>query len=386
MPWHGVSPMDLRRLFVRAHALGDVSMTELCEHFGISRKTGYKWVERVEHGGLVALADQSRRPHHSPRATDPVVVEALCAARRRHPTWGARKLLVHLRRRHPRGPWPAPSTAAGLLHARGLVRTPRRRRRAHAPTVVLAPATGPNDVWTTDFKGEFRLGDRAYCYPLTLRDLHSRFVLRCDALPEKSGRLVQPCFLRAFREYGLPTRIRSDNGGPFAAPGLTRLSHLSVWWLRLGIRPERITPGHPEQNGAHEQFHRVLKATTARPPAAHRAAQQRRFRRFRGEYNTERPHEALQDQTPASVYRPSPRPFPERLPPVEYPGHWEVRRVARTGQVSWDGAPLFLTEVLGGEHVAFEEVDDGLWMLHFATIRLARFEARTRTLTPVPYA
>jgi transposase InsO family protein len=378
--------MDLRRLFVRAHALGDVSMTELCEHFGVSRKTGYKWVARVEQGGLVALADQSRRPHQSPRATAPVLIEALCAARRRHPTWGARKLLAYLRRHHPCWPWPAPSTGSALLKAHGLVRAPRGRRRGHASPSPVVPATAPNEVWTTDFKGEFRLGDRAYCYPLTLRDLHSRFVLRCDALPEKSGRLVQPCFLRAFREYGLPTRIRSDNGGPFAAPGLTRLSHLSVWWVRLGIRPERIAPGHPEQNGAHEQFHRVLKAETARPPAAHRAAQQRRFRRFCQEYNTARPHEALQDQTPARVYRPSPRPFPERLPPVEYPGHWEVRRVARTGQVSWDGAPVFLTEVLGGEHVAFEEVDDGLWMLHFATIRLARFEARTRTLTPVPYA
>lgn len=250
----------------------------------------------------------------------------------------------------------------------------------------MAPATAPNEVWTTDFKGEFRLGDGAYCYPLTLRDLYSRVVLGCEALPEKSDRRARPCFERAFREYGLPARMRSDNGGPFAAPGLTRLSHLSVWWLRLGIQPERIALGHPEQNGAHEQFHRVLKAETARPPAAHLAAQQRRFRHFCGEYNTERPHEALGDATPASCYAASPRPYPSRLPPLEYPGHWEVRRVASTGQVSWAGGPLYLTEVLGGEHVAFEEVDDGLWMLHFATIRLARFDARTRTLTPVPYA
>lgn len=386
MPWHGVSPMDLRRLFVRAHTVGSGSMTELCEHFGISRKTGYKWVERAAHGGLAALVDQSRRPQQSPRATAPALIDALCAARRRHPTWGARKLLARLRREHPHARWPAPSTAAALLQGRGLVRTARRRRRGHAPSAPVTVATQANEVWTTDFKGEFRLGDRTYCYPLTLRDLHSRVVLRCDALPEKSGRRVRPCFERAFRDYGLPARIRSDNGGPFAAPGLTRLSHLSVWWLRLGIYPERITPGHPEQNGAHEQFHRVLKAETARPPAAHRAAQQRRFRRFCQEYNTARPHEALQDQTPASVYTPSPRPFPDRLPPLEYPGHWEVRRVARTGQVSWAGHPVYLTEVLGGEDVAFEEVDDGVWLLHFATIRLARFEARTRTLTPVPYA
>ena len=386
MPWQGVSPVDLRRLFARAYVAGGLSMTELCEHYGISRKTGYKWAARFEHTGRDGLVDHSRRPHHSPRATAAAVTHALCDARRRHPTWGARKLLAGLRRKRPTWPWPAPSTGSALLKAHGLVRTPRCRRRGHASPSPLAPATAPNEVWTTDFKGEFRLGDGAYCYPLTLRDLYSRVVLGCEALPEKSDRRARPCFERAFREYGLPTRMRSDNGGPFAAPGLTRLSHLSVWWLRLGIQPERIALGHPEQNGAHEQFHRVLKAETARPPAAHLAAQQRRFRHFCGEYNTERPHEALGDATPASYYAASPRPYPTRLPPLEYPGHWEVRRVASTGQVSWAGGPLYLTEVLGGEHVAFEEVDDGLWMLHFATIRLARFDARTRTLTPVPYA
>jgi len=386
MPWPGVSPVDLRRLFARAYAAGGLSMTELCEHYGISRKTGYKWIGRVEHGGLDALADRSRRPRHSPRATDPVVVTALCDERRRHPTWSARKLLVRLRRAYPAWRWPARSTGCALLQAHGLIRLSRRRRRGHAPPTPLAPVTAPNDTWTTDFKGEFRLGDGTTCYPLTLRDLYSRQVLRCDALPEKSDRCARPCFERAFREYGLPIRMRSDNGGPFAAPGLTRLSHLSVWWLRLGIQLERIALGHPEQNGAHEQFHRVLKAETARPPAARLAAQQQRFRRFCTEYNTERPHEALADQPPASRYTPSPRPCPTRVAPLEYPGHWEVRRVATTGQVSWAGHPLFLTEVLGGEDVAFEEVDDGLWLLHFATIRLARFEARTRTLTPLPYA
>jgi putative transposase len=249
----------------------------------------------------------------------------------------------------------------------------------------LAPITRPNEVWTTDFKGEFRMGDSRYCYPLTLRDGFSRYVLRCDALAAKRTDGVRQRFQRAFAEYGLPDRIRSDNGGPFAAPGLTRLSHLSVWWVRLGIVPERIALGHPEQNGSHEQFHRVLKAETTRPPAPNLAAQQQRFRRFCTEYNELRPHEALHDEPPASCYRPSTRPLPPRLPTIAYPGHVEVRRVSSCGTVSWRDRALYLTEVLAGEHVGFEEIDDGIWMLTFATIRLARFDERARTLTAVAH-
>jgi hypothetical protein len=241
-------------------------------------------------------------------------------------------------------------------------------------------------VWTTDFKGEFRTGDGVYCYPLTLRDGFSRYVLRCDALVTKRSDVVRQRFERAFAEYGLPQRIRSDNGEPFAGIGLTRLSRLAVWWIRLGIAPERIALGHPEQNGSHEQFHRVLKAETTRPPAATCAAQQRRFRRFCVEYNQERPHEALQDHPPASCYRPAVRTLPRRLPALDYPGHLEVRRVSSGGVVSWRGGPVFLSEVLNGEDVAFEEVADGIWMLYFAAVRLARFDERTRTLTAMHHA
>jgi transposase InsO family protein len=249
----------------------------------------------------------------------------------------------------------------------------------------LAPITRPNEVWTTDFKGEFRTGDGVYCYPLTLRDGFSRYVLRCDALVSKGTPDVRRRFERAFAEYGLPDRIRSDNGGPFAAPGLTRLSRLSVWWVRLGIVPERIAPGHPEQNGSHEQFHRVLKAETARPPAPTLSAQQRRFQRFCQEYNAVRPHEALADERPAHCYRPSPRRLPTQLPSISYPGHYEVRRVSSCGTVSWRNRPLYLTEVLAGEDVGFEEVDDAIWLVTFATIRLARFDERTGTLTAIAH-
>lgn len=385
MPWRGVSVVELRREFTRAYGLGLFSMTELCEQYGISRKTGYKWVERFERTGPSALADRSRRPHRSPRATDPAIVEALCEARRRHPTWSARKLIAVLRRHHPDVDWPARSTGCALLKARGLVRARRRRERPRPPASPLRPATQPNDVWTADFKGEFRTGDGRYCYPLTVRDAFSRYVLRCDALDTKAGAAVRDRFERAFRDFGLPARIRTDNGAPFAANGLARLSRLSIWWIRLGIHPERIALGHPEQNGSHEQFHRVLKADTARPPAPTHRAQQQRFRRFCVEYNEVRPHEALQDRPPASCYTPSPRPFPARVPPVDYPGHMEVRRVSSGGQVSWGGRAVFLTEVLEGEYVAFDEVDDGVWMLYFAAVPLARFDDRTWSLDAVPH-
>jgi putative transposase len=384
MPWRETSPMQERLEFVREYESGLFTMTELAAQYGVSRKTGYKWVERHATSGALGVCDQSRRPHESPQATDPELVEALLAVRRRHPRWGPKKLLAVARRRDPEAAWPARSTVAGLLKRRGLSVPPRRRSRGpKASGPPLAPATRANEMWTTDFKGEFLTGDGVYCYPLTLRDGFSRFVLRCDGLLGRTSEATRRRFERAFAAYGLPDRIRSDNGGPFASPGLAGLSMLSVWWLRLGIDLERITPGHPEQNGSHEQFHRVLKAETARPPAPNCSAQQQRFRRFVREYNEDRPHEALADQPPASCYTPSPRPLPSRLPPLDYPGHTEKRLVSSNGCVSWNGAPLFVATPLAGEYVAFEEVDDGLWTLRFATAALARYDERHRTIHPI---
>jgi len=358
-------------------------MTELCADYQISRKTGYKWVERYDSGGVLGLQDQSRRPDHSPNATAPDVVDALVGLRRRHPRWGAKKLLAVAAREDRQTAWPSRSTVCDLLKAQGLV-APRSHRHPHARVPSpRAPLTAVNQTWTTDFKGQFRTGDSVYCYPLTLRDGFSRFVLRCQALAGPTYEATRPQFERAFAEYGLPDGIRSDNGGPFASSGLRGLSRLSVWWLRLGIRLERIAPGHPEQNGSHEQFHAVLKAETARPPAANARAQQRRFTRFCAEYNEDRPHEALGDQTPASCYHPSPRSLPTRVSPVEYPGHWEIRRVSPIGQVSWGGQVLFLSGALAGEDVAFEEVEEGLWTVHFATLALARYDARQRRIQPI---
>lgn len=384
MPWREMSPMDQRLEFIREYETGLFTMTELVAQYGISRKTAYKWLDRYAAGGMLALCDRSRRPQTSPHATPDEAIAAIVALRRRHPRWGARKLLAVLGRRRPDVAWPARSTVCDLLKARGLVEPDRRRARQPPTTPVpLAPAAGPNEVWTTDFKGEFRTGDGQYCYPLTLRDSFSRFVLRCDALLGRTTVATRRRFERAFADYGLPARIRSDNGGPFASPGLGGLSQLSVWWMRLGIVLERIAPGHPEQNGSHEQFHAVLKAHTARPPAATAQAQQRRFLAFCAEYNDERPHEALGDDTPAMHYRPSARPMPRRVPPLDYPGHTEVRLVSSNGCLSWNGEPLFLATALAGEYVAFEEIDDDLWTIRFADVVLGRLDGRHRRVHPM---
>lgn len=383
MPWQERSPMDLRLQFVRDWQVGCYTMTELCADYSISRKTGYKWLERHDTSGRAGLEDRSRRPHHNPRATAKELVAELIALRERHPRWGATKLLTVAARERPTAAWPGRTTVCDLLKAHGLVTARRRARRLAGPALPLAPVTAPNHTWTVDFKGGFLTGDARYCYPLTLRDAFSRFVLRCDALLGCTYEATRRRFEQAFAAYGLPDRIRSDNGVPFASPGLGRLSRLSVWWMRLGIVPERIALGRPDQNGSHEQFHSVLKAETACPAAGDARAQQRRFAHFCHEYNYERPHQALHNAVPADRYTSSPRPLPVHLAPVAYPGHVEVRRVSCIGQVSWQGRPVFLSLALVGEDVAFEEVADGLWTLRFGVTAIARYDMRQRKLLPI---
>jgi putative transposase len=384
MPWQELSPMSLRMRFITDWQSGCWTMTELCADYQISRKTGYKWVARFEASGPRGLHDRPRRPQHSPQATDPALVAELVRLRKRHPRWGATPLLTLARGRDAAAAWPSRSTVCDLLKAHGLVE-PRRRRHRHVRVTAspFAPVTRANELWTTDFKGEFRTRDGVYCYPLTLRDAFSRFVLRCDALRDTSYAATRRRFERAFADYGLPDRIRSDNGGPFAGIGLGGLSRLSVWWLRLGIHLERIDPGHPEQNGSHEQFHSVLKAATTRPPAVHLVAQQRRFTRFCDEYNHVRPHQALHNHPPSRYYGTSTRSLPRRLPSIDYPGHVEVRRVGSNGCVVWKSRRLFVAFPLAGEDLAFEEVADRLWSVRFAHVVLARFDERAQRLQPV---
>ena len=372
--------MDQRLQFVAEYLTGVYSMTELAAAYGVSRRIGYYWVGRYERDGHLEAA--SRRPHTSPRATPAAVVERIAAARRAHPSWGAGKLRAWLRRQDSRLAWPCRDTIHEVLRRHGLVRQRVRRRPTLHPPVHLTTPTQPNRLWTTDYKGEFRTGNGAWCYPFTLRDGWTRYVLRCTALSAHTRAVTQPEFVRAFRLFGLPDRIRSDNGPPFGAPGLGRLSRLAVWWLRLGIVPERITPRHPEQNGSHEQFHAVLKRDTTRPPAASARAQQRRFTAFITEYNEERPHDALGGVPPATLYHASARAYPERLPALESPAAWDIRRVSPAGSISWRGRFVFLTEVLAGHDVAFEPLDDGLWLVRFATLPLARFDERRRLLLP----
>jgi transposase InsO family protein len=357
-------------------------MSELCERRHISRKTGYKWIARYGADPVEGLRDRSRRPHTCPHAIRPDVRAAIVAARRRRRHRGADLILRQLHRQHPDWPLPAVSTVYRLFHGAELM-GPRRRRVAPHPGRPQRLIALPNDVWTLDFKGQFRTRDGRWCYPLTLLDGASRFLLACQALTRPDHAHTQEVLRRAFATYGLPTAIRSDNGPPFATTGLARLSRLAVWWIRLGIVPELIEPGAPQQNGRHERFHRTLKAETTRPPAPRLTSQQRRFTRFRHYYNHERPHEALGLAVPADRYIGSPRALPARLPPIEYAGDAHVRRVDANGHIQWHQRMLHISLVLAGEPVALVEIDDGVCDLYFCHVRLARFDQRRWRLTPV---
>ena len=376
MPWSVSTPMTQRRDFVEDAVRGLYSMTELCARYGISRRIGYKWLERYQRDGRTGLADRSRRPHHSPHQLEPELTVLLLATRRTHPTWGPRKILAYLTRRHERGHWPAPSTVGMLFTAHGLVRARRRRRPLGHPGRPTTPMAAPNAVWTADFKGDFATRDGVRCYPLTVVDGFSRYLLACRALPGQTYAATEPVFERLFHEFGLPERIRTDNGVPFATVALCRLSELSVWWLKLGIQPELIEPAHPEQNGRHERLHRTLKAETTKPPAQTAQGQQRRFRTFQQEFNEERPHEALDGDPPASWYHRSSRRYPLQLQEPEYPSHFEVRYVSRNGGVRWRNRWVNVSHVLAEEYVGLEEVEDGVWSVYFGPVLLGRFSER----------
>lgn len=370
--------MDQRLQFITDHQRGLYAMTELCARNGISRKTGYKWLARYAEGGAAALAERSHAPHVCPHKIDDALAALLLATRRTHPTWGPAKLVQYLAPRHGRiSTWPAVSTVADLLKRHQLVAHRRRRRPIVHPGTVPICTTAPNDLWTADFKGQFRTRDGIYCYPLTIADQHTRYLLRVHGLLTTRGASVRPVFERAFCEFGLPLAIRTDNGVPFANTGLHGLTQLNVWWLRLGIQHQRIRPASPQENGAHERMHRTLKAETTRPPAADLARQQRAFTAFRHEYNEERPHAALGGDPPAARYIASPRAYPATLPVLEYPGHFVVKRVTHAGTIRFRHKLLFLANALKEHRIGLEESDDGIWSLYFGLVLLGKIDERT---------
>jgi putative transposase len=352
-----------------------LSVTELCDLYGISRKTAYKWIDRYLRQGPAGLEERRRRPHSSPHRTADEITHALLEARRRHPSWGGKKLLILVHKRHPHWDLPHRSTVCDILSRNGMVPKKRKRRRIGHPGKPTSSILAPNDLWSADFKGQFKTGDGRYCYPLTVTDSFSRYLLGCQGLHSTSVDEAKPVFTRLFQEYGLPKRIRTDNGVPFATTTLARLSRLSAWWVRLGVMPEFIEPGKPQQNGRHERMHLTLKDETTRPPARSLAAQQRKFNRFVDEFNNERPHEALDQQTPAACYQRSTREMPSKLKPFVYPDRFEVRYVSGNGGIRWKKhAWVNVSTVCIGEYVGLEEIDNGLWTVYFGPLKPGRLD------------
>ena len=370
--------MTQRLQFISDHQRGLYSMAELCARNQISRKTGYKWLLRYAAEGPPGLVERSHSPHVCPHRIADEMATLLLDVRKLHPSWGPKKLVHYLARRHREvRVWPAISTVADLLKRHGVVRPRRRHSSSVHPGTVPIHTTAPNDLWTADFKGQFLTRNGIYCYPLTIADQETRYLLRVHALLNTRTTSALPVFERAFREYGLPLAIRTDNGVPFASTGLHGLTRLNVWWLRLGIQHQRIRPASPQENGAHERMHRTLKAETTRPPEADLARQQRRFNTFRREYNEDRPHEALAGDPPGAHYEPSHRPYPNTLPPLESPGHFLVKHVSQVGTIRLKYNLVVLGRALNGQHVGLEETDDGIWSVYLGPLLLGKLEEAT---------
>lgn len=371
MPWEESNREMQRMKFIQELADSSESMAEICRRFGISRQTGYVWKRRFEEDGPSALVDRPSYARAHPNGINAALEDKVVEIRKAHPTWGPKKIRAILLREPEAGGVPAASTIGNVLKRRGLIAAKKRRIRAPPLKTRLSEYNGPNSVWCIDHKGDFPLDRETRCYPLTMIDGHSRYLLKLEALLSTSEQDARPHIERAFREYGLPLCIRSDSGTPFAsssAPG--RLSRLSVWWVKLGIRPERIAPGHPEQNGRLERFHLTLEEAI---PKVDRtlAEQQRLFDGHRGEYNHVRPHEALDQRVPASAYETSWRAYPAVVGSPEYANDTDVRRVNLRGEVKWKGHRIHLTELLKGEPVFFTDVGDEKWEITFGPIFLA---------------
>jgi transposase InsO family protein len=383
MCWRASGVVDQRRKFVREYESDEWTMAELCRVYEISRESGYKWLKRSRSEGEQGLQDRSRAAGRHPNQTAAEIEQQVLQLRRQHATWGARKLLFVLRGRHPSLTWPAASTMGEILKREGLT-VPRRKRRKTPPyTQPFHHATEPNQVWCADFKGWFRTLDGQRIDPLTISDAASRYLLRCQVVEKADTQRVRAIFEAAFREHGLPVAVRTDNGPPFASRAIAGLSPLAVYFMKLDIVPERIAPGHPEQNGRHERIHRTLKAETAKPPAAHARGQQKAFDHFKRIYNEQRPHQALDMKTPACCYTPSAREYPLRLPQPEYDSGMQVRKVGPCGTFGWKGEKIFISETLTNEPIGLEPIEDDLWLVHFAAFPIALFDSCRLGIQPL---
>lgn len=377
MPWKETSVMDQKVQLISDWLESAYNIAVLSKIYGVSRPTVYKWIRRYKASGIEGLRDLSRAPLQHPNATSTEIIEIIKETKLKRQRWGPKKILFWLNGQYPEKEWPAASTVGEILKREGLVRKRNRRNRTPAYTEPFKECNESNQVWSADYKGRFRTKDQRYCYPLTITDNHSRYLLECRGLQSQSFVETQPWFEWVFRKYGLPDAIRTDNGVPFASVGVGGLSRLSVWFIKLGIIPERIDPGCPAQNGRHERMHRTLKADATKPPGDDLLEQQEMFERFKYEYNYERPHEALGQQSPSSVYTPSPRAYPEKIPKIEYDEDMEVRYIHKKGWFSWRGEQVFLTMALAYEKVGLEQIDDHIWEICFSSYKLAKLNEKT---------
>ena len=380
MPWKEIYVMDQKIQMISQWLSGEYTIAEISRIHGISRKTVYKWIERYQRNRDEGLRDLSSRPITYARATPTETVHEILKAKTRYETWGSRKILKWLTDHHPEQQWPVNSTVHEILRRHGKVKARRKKRRTPPYTEPFEKVARPNDVWSVDYKGQFRLGNGRYCYPLTVTDNYSRYLMECQGLAAPSYEPTRYYLEKAFRRYGLPSVIRTDNGTPFASTGIHGLSRLSVWFIKLGIVPERIDKGHPEQNGRHERMHKTLKAEATRPPRYGMKEQQRVFNRFMDYYNNERPHEALEQKTPGTAYQKSVRSYPDKLPVIEYPDHYKTRHIHRGGTIKWRNKELYLSGTLAGEYVGLTEVDNGMWKIYFSFVPIALIDETTLTI------
>jgi putative transposase len=375
MNWKNTDEYKERIKFIGDWLKDEFSFSDLCKRYGISRKTGYKLINRYKEEGGLSLHHRSHARHHHPNATSHKVQQRIIELKHRFPKWGPEKLRDWLLLNENHQLWPAASTIGDILKKHGLVKTRRYRNNVPAYSQPFAECIAPNDVWSADFKGQFRVGG-IYCYPLTISDNHSRFLLTCKGLEHPSLKETMPGFKQAFIEFGLPNAIKTDNGQPFAGLSIGGLTLLSIWFLKLGIMPERIEKGRPDQNGRHERMHRTLKEATALPPKSTFIEQQFCFDTFRNEYNNERPHKALSGKRPSDVYKPSQRALPDKLPEMIYPDNFEVRKVRSNGEIKWCGKHYFVSEMLYKEPMGLKIIDDGRAILHFGKLKLGIVDAR----------